>query len=46
MARKDVFHDHVRSALENDGWQITDDPYKIKVVRKILFKAFHSRSHR
>jgi XisH protein len=31
MARKDVFHDHVRKALENDGWTITDDPYKIKV---------------
>lgn len=31
MARKDVFHDHVRKALENDGWLITDDPYKIKV---------------
>jgi hypothetical protein len=31
MARKDIFHEHVRKALENDGWIITDDPYKIKV---------------
>jgi hypothetical protein len=31
MARKDIFHDHVRASLEHDGWVITDDPYKIKV---------------
>lgn len=31
MARKDSFHDQVRTALENEGWLITDDPYKIKV---------------
>lgn len=31
MARKDVFHEHVRKALEKEGWLITDDPYKIKV---------------
>jgi hypothetical protein len=23
---KDIFHSHVRSALEKDGWTITDDP--------------------
>jgi XisH protein len=31
MARKDVFHEHVKESLISDGWQITDDPYKIKV---------------
>ena len=30
MARKDKVHDVVRTALENDGWTITDDPYYIK----------------
>jgi len=23
---KDIFHSHVRLALEKDGWEITDDP--------------------
>ena len=30
MAR-DKFHQEVRVALENDGWQITDDPLYLKV---------------
>lgn len=24
---KDIYHDHVREALEKDGWSITSDPY-------------------
>lgn len=28
---KDFFHDHVRRALENDGWTITHDPYYLKI---------------
>lgn len=28
---KDRFHDVVRTALEKEGWCITDDPYEIKV---------------
>ncbi len=24
---KDLYHDHVKRALEKDGWKITDDPY-------------------
>lgn len=24
---KDIFHNHVREALEKDGWEITNDPY-------------------
>jgi hypothetical protein len=27
---KDVFHDAVRYALENDGWTITNDPLRIR----------------
>ena len=28
---KDRFHNVVRTALEKEGWQITDDPYEINV---------------
>lgn len=30
MAR-DKFHEDVRTALENDGWKITDDPLTFKI---------------
>jgi hypothetical protein len=30
MAAKDLYHDHVRTALEKDGWTITDDPLSLK----------------
>ncbi len=26
MAAKDIYHAHVRKALEGDGWTITHDP--------------------
>jgi hypothetical protein len=29
---KDLFHNAVREALENDGWTITDDPYLVKAL--------------
>lgn len=29
MPTKDYFHKHVRTALEKDGWTITDDPLTI-----------------
>jgi hypothetical protein len=29
MAR-DLYHNHVRTALEKDGWTITDDPLKLE----------------
>lgn len=32
MAR-DIFHNLVRSALEQEGWTITDDPYRLKLDR-------------
>ncbi|MCB0836576.1 MAG: XisH family protein [Bacteroidetes bacterium] len=31
MSAKDIYHDHVREALKNDGWTITDDPYSFSV---------------
>jgi hypothetical protein len=31
MAKRDKFHFHVRKALENDGWTITDDPLGFKI---------------
>lgn len=30
MAAKDIYHNHVRIALEKDGWTITDDPLRLK----------------
>ncbi len=30
MPAKDHFHNHVRTALEKDGWTITDDPLPVK----------------
>ncbi|MEH2199801.1 XisH family protein [Nostoc sp.] len=31
MSAKDVFHEVVKTALEKDGWQITNDPLTISV---------------
>ena len=31
MARKDAYHDTVKSALEKDGWTITHDPLHLEV---------------
>jgi hypothetical protein len=31
MARKDLYHQSVRTALERDGWNITDDPLDLTV---------------
>ncbi len=31
MAAKDVFHNVVKTALQKDGWLITDDPLTIRV---------------
>ena len=30
MAAKDLYHDHVRTALEKDGWTITHDQLKLE----------------
>jgi hypothetical protein len=29
--RKDLYHNQVKTALQKDGWQITHDPYEIRV---------------
>jgi XisH protein len=29
MPRKDIYHDHLRTALEKDGWRIVNDPMRI-----------------
>lgn len=31
---KDIYHDTVRTALEKEGWLITDDPLTLKVGRR------------
>ena len=31
MSAKDVFHNVVKHALQKEGWQITHDPFAIKV---------------
>ncbi len=37
MPAKDAFHDAVRTALEKDGWTITDDPLFIQFGGVDLF---------
>src|SRR5882672_6437374 len=34
MAAKDIYHDHVRSALIKDGWTITNDPLRLRWGKK------------
>ena len=34
---KDIYHDTVRTALEKDGWKITDDPLTLKVGGRSAF---------
>lgn len=31
---KDIYHDTVRTALEKDGWTITDDPLRLTIGRR------------
>jgi hypothetical protein len=37
MPAKDIFHDCFKAALIKDGWDITNDPYNLKVGKKDLF---------
>lgn len=37
MPAKDIYHDTVKTALEKDGWTITDDPFKLKWGLRELF---------
>ncbi|MGL5063186.1 MAG: element excision factor XisH family protein [Microcoleus sp.] len=36
MAAKDIYHNTVRTALENDGWTITNDPLPLKIGKRTL----------
>ncbi|MDY6897347.1 MAG: element excision factor XisH family protein [Cyanobacteriota bacterium] len=37
MPAKDIFHDVVKSALEKEGWNITDDPLFLRFGGLELF---------
>lgn len=37
MPARDLYHDHVKQALINDGWTITDDPLLLFIGDKDLF---------
>lgn len=36
MAAKDIYHNTVRTALEKDGWTITNDPLPLKIGKRTL----------
>jgi hypothetical protein len=37
MPRKDAYHDSVRTALEKEGWTISQDPLQIVVDETTVF---------
>lgn len=37
MPARDIYHDHVRHALERDGWTITHDPLRLTLRRRKLY---------
>ncbi len=37
MPAKDFYHEHVKTALINDGWEITDDPLKLKWKKRPIY---------
>lgn len=37
MPAKDIYHSCVRNALIKVGWNITDDPFRIRMTRKNLY---------
>ncbi|MBV7333349.1 fatty-acid synthase [Chloroflexi bacterium TSY] len=37
MAAKDIYHDHVRTALIDDGWTITHDYLRMSIGKKDLY---------
>lgn len=44
MPRLDIYHHHVRSALEKDGWLITHDPFPLTVGKKRMFADLGAES--
>jgi len=37
MPAKDIYHNTVRTALEKDGWTITNDPLTLEIGDRSLF---------
>ncbi|MFN8445722.1 MAG: element excision factor XisH family protein [Caldilineaceae bacterium] len=37
MAARDIYHQHVRDALEKDGWKITHDPLHLQWGRRDMY---------
>ncbi len=37
MAARDIFHEHVRVALEKDGWLITHDPLHLQWGKRDMY---------
>lgn len=37
MSARDLLHNCVRNALVNDGWEITDDPFRLKYKGRKLY---------
>lgn len=37
MAARDIFHSHVRDALEKDGWLITHDPLHLQWGKRDMY---------
>ena len=37
MPAKDIYHNNVRTALEKDGWTITNDPLTLEIGDRSLF---------
>jgi hypothetical protein len=37
MPARDIYHDTVRTALEKDGWTITDDPLRLTIGSRSVY---------
>ena len=37
MAARDIYHEHVRDALDRDGWRITSDPLHLQWGAKDMY---------
>ena len=38
MSAKDKYHEHVKEALRKDGWEITHDPYILRVGERVKYE--------
>lgn len=36
MTRKDIYHETVKKALDKDDWEITHDPFRLRIGKKRL----------